>query len=96
MFCKGMRTDMGDFPISPLNPLIVTRVVDGKIFQRAYTFSAKAELEAFVEDNLVFDDGRTLIGVWKGEWRSDVFELDFNTIIPKVIAFGRNYKTFKY
>ena len=86
-----------DFPISPLNPLIVTRIVDNKIFQRAYTLNTKEELESFLEENIKFDDDRTLLGAWCGEWKTNVFQLDFETTTHKVVEYGRKkFKTFKY
>jgi len=92
-----MRTDNEKFPITPLNPVIVTKIVDGKIVQKAYNLGGKTDFESFVEDNLIPVDNRTLIGVWKGEWRSDVFQLDFDTMIQRVIEAGKaRFKTFKY
>ncbi|MCL2313251.1 MAG: hypothetical protein FWC41_12405 [Firmicutes bacterium] len=86
-----------DFPISPLNPLIVTRIVDNRIFQRAYTLITKDEFESFIEENIQFKDDRTLIGSWCGEWKTNVFQLDFEITIQKVIEYGRKkFKTFKY
>ena len=93
------RNDLENkFPIHPLNPLIVTRIVDDKIEHRAYTLSSKEELESFIEENVppVRCD-RTLLGTWAGKWETDVFNLDFNKIFEKVIEYGRSkYKTFKY
>ena len=93
-----MQTDRSeDFPISSLNPLIVTKIVDGKIVHKSYTLKAKYAFDDFIRDNMNFKDEWTLIGSWSGEWSTDVFELDFNVIISKVIEYGRNkFKSFSY
>jgi hypothetical protein len=100
MIRKG--TDTKDFPVGPLSPVVVTENLDGIIEHKAYTFNSKETVESFVEDNLIFVSGgknapRTLLGIWFGEWKSEVFELDPDTFLQMVIEYGRKkFKTFKY